>query len=363
MRLCFRSWLLKPGGRVEGILEMSGLKVGIVLLFNMLYTCIAWASMDSLLGPENVAVIVNTQDPNSIEVGTYYLKARNIPAQNLIGIEVPVRSGLSLEQFNAVKAQIDSRLSAEIKVLAVVWTRPYAVVCNSITAALTLGYDEAQCRNGCAPGKKNPYFNSNSLNPMQDHAMRLAMLIPTDSVETAKSLIDRGVLTGFNLSPSTGYFLRTTDKARSTPREPFFPKDFFKVDSRKILFRNMKQNDIQHKKDIMFYMTGLAQVRHLETLNFMPGAIADHLTSFGGALDQGGNQMKVTAWLKAGATGSYGTVTEPCSHWQKFPNPEVLVKHYLAGNTLVEAYWKSVYWPAQGLFVGEPLAAPFKGIH
>lgn len=342
---------------------MYGLKLGVVLLINVLCTCMAWASMDSLLEPKHVAVIVNTQDPNSVEIGEYYLKARNIPAHNLIGIEVPVRSALSLEQFNAIKVQIDSKLGPDIKVLAVIWTRPYAVVCNSITAALTLGYDEAQCKNGCAPGKKNPYFNSNSLDPTQDHAMRLAILIPTDSVGAAKSLIDRGVLTGFNLSQSTGYFLRTFDKARSSPREKFYPKDFFKIDSRKIFFRNMRQNDIQHKKDVMFYITGLMQVPYLDTLNFVPGAIADHLTSFGGALDQGGNQMKATAWLEAGATGSYGTVTEPCNHWQKFPNPEVLVKHYLAGNTLVEAYWKSVYWPAQGLFVGEPLAAPFKGLH
>ena len=25
----------------------------------------------------------------------------------------------------------------------------------------------------------------------------------------------------------------------------------------------------------------------------------------------------------------------------------------------LEAYWRSVAWPAQGVFVGEPLAAPF----
>jgi len=36
-----------------------------------------------------------------------------------------------------------------------------------------------------------------------------------------------------------------------------------------------------------------------------------------------------------------------------------LLKHYLSGETAVEAYWKSVAWPAQGLFIGEPLAAPY----
>jgi hypothetical protein len=27
---------------------------------------------------------------------------------------------------------------------------------------------------------------------------------------------------------------------------------------------------------------------------------------------------------------------------------------------LIEAYWKSVQMPGQGLFVGEPLAAPYR---
>jgi hypothetical protein len=32
----------------------------------------------------------------------------------------------------------------------------------------------------------------------------------------------------------------------------------------------------------------------------------------------------------------------------------------LAGETLIESYWKSVAWPAQGLLIGEPLAAPYQ---
>ena len=69
--------------------------------------------------------------------------------------------------------------------------------------------------------------------------------------------------------------------------------------------------------------------------------------------------MSVLDWLEAGATASYGTVSEPCNHQQKFPHPSLLLAHYAAGATAVEAYWRSVAWPAQGVFVGEPLAAPF----
>ena len=55
----------------------------------------------------------------------------------------------------------------------------------------------------------------------------------------------------------------------------------------------------------------------------------------------------------------YGTVSEPCSHAQKFPHPQVLLLDYAQGSSAIEAYWKSVAWPLQGVFVGEPLAAPF----
>jgi hypothetical protein len=44
----------------------------------------------------------------------------------------------------------------------------------------------------------------------------------------------------------------------------------------------------------------------------------------------------------------------------KFPQPAVVIARYTRGETAIEAYWKSVAWPGQGVFVGEPLAAPFR---
>jgi uncharacterized protein (TIGR03790 family) len=86
--------------------------------------------------------------------------------------------------------------------------------------------------------------------------------------------------------------------------------------------------------------------------------VADHLTSTGGVLERP-TQMSALAWLEDGATGSYGSVSEPCNHLGKFPSPAVFLDHYLRGETLLEAYWKSVAMPGQGLFIGEPLARPY----
>jgi uncharacterized protein (TIGR03790 family) len=334
------------------------------LISNIFFSQLAQAldflhNTQASITPEDVVVVVNDLDANSKIVGDYYIKARNIPRKNLIAVSLqPGIATLSAEEFSLVREKIYANLKPNIQVIVLVWTTPYAVNCNSITSAITLGYEPKQCENGCSAGKKNPYFNSSSRNPAQDFNMRLSILLPSDSIDTAKSVIDKGVLSAFKANDSTGYFLKTQDIARSKPREAFYPRDLTKVESKKITFRTIRVDSIKDKKDVMFYYTGAESVPYLETLNFVPGAIADHLTSVGGILYNDG-QMSSLKWLEAGATGTYGSVSEPCNYWQKFPNPRVILQHYLLGETLIEAYWKSVYWPAQGLFLGEPLAAPF----
>ena len=69
--------------------------------------------------------------------------------------------------------------------------------------------------------------------------------------------------------------------------------------------------------------------------------------------------MSIAKWLEAGATASYGTAFEPCNYPTKFPSPKVMLPHYFRGETVLEAYWKSVHWPGEGVFVGDPLARPW----
>jgi uncharacterized protein (TIGR03790 family) len=112
---------------------------------------------------------------------------------------------------------------------------------------------------------------------------------------------------------------------------------------------------LKDRDDVLFYFIGAKIVPDLATDHFVPGAVGDHLTSTGGNL-LGFSQMSSLRWLEAGATGSYGTVVEPCNITAKFPNVGLLMRRYLAGETLIEAYWKSVAMPGQGIFIGEPLA-------
>ncbi|MBE3028121.1 TIGR03790 family protein [Janthinobacterium sp. BJB1] len=309
------------------------------------------------LQPSQLAIVINDAEPNSIEVGEYYRQAHAIPAANVVHVHIPNRPRkLSADQFAQLKERIDAQLKPAIQAVLMVWSAPYAVECNSITSAYTLGYDGAQCAKTCDPGKASRYFNSNVGQPYTDMGMRLSMLLPIDFVEEAKAVVDRGAVSGFAVPTASAYYLRTSEAARNS-RAPFFPPAG-EVRQRKLSIKNMAADSLEGARDIMVYQTGMAKVPKLATLHFLPGALADHLTSFGGDL-QGTAQMSSQRWLEAGATASYGTVSEPCNYWQKFPNPTVLLRRYLAGVTAVEAYWGSVSWPAQGLFIGDPLAAPY----
>lgn len=157
---------------------------------------------------------------------------------------------------------------------------------------------------------------------------------------------------------ASAYMVSTSDKERNV-RAVYFPSIKRALD-KLISIKLINADAIKNKQDIMFYFTGLEKVKYIDTNKYMPGAVADHLTSTGGHL-LNGTQMSVLDWIDAGVTGTYGTVTEPCNFVQKFPSPGIVMQKYLSGNSLIEAYWKSVQMPGQGLFVGEPLASPFKG--
>lgn len=89
----------------------------------------------------------------------------------------------------------------------------------------------------------------------------------------------------------------------------------------------------------------------------LPGAICEHLTSFGADFSHGG-QTKLSEFLRFGAAGASGTVTEPFAIQLKFPHPAVQI-HYAAGCSLAESFYQSVWGPYQLLVVGDPLARPF----
>lgn len=328
------------------------------------------------LAPTELAVIVAEGDALSEAVGAAYVAARGVPAANLIRVRVNTAShGLPAADFALLKSDIDAKLAAAapgVQATLLTWAAPSRVVgaCSmGITSAMALGFDTRYCNatpaNTCANTAASPLYDSESRRPQAELQVRPSMLLGATTLAAAQALINRGVAADATRPAGDGWLVRTTDADRSPRWTDFSPLPAAWGSALKLNYVDNSaglpaDNALSGKAGVLFYLTGLTSVANLSTLQFRPGALADTLTSTGGFLPTGAGQMPITAWLDAGATASYGTVEEPCNFPEKFSRASVLVDHYWRGATAIEAYWKAVQWPGQGLFVGEPLAQPFR---
>ncbi|MGD2021387.1 MAG: TIGR03790 family protein [Thiohalocapsa sp.] len=355
---------------ILGCLTTTSLAVALSVIFGAIPVASIHAAVDAeappsvllprqALTPAQLGVIINDLDPISRRIGRYYATRRGIPAANLIHVRfAPGSAHMAPADFEALYSQVKAATPEAVQAYALTWTQPYRVGCMSITTALAAGYDQAFCANGCKPTRLSPYFASDSERPADEHGIRPTMALAGATFSDVRALIDRGIAADDSRPPGTGYLVETSDAARSV-RAQRYAEAIDKVGAA-VKLEHIKADSIADRPDVLFYFTGLRRVPDIDTNRFRPGAVADHLTSTGGRLT-GSAQMSSLRWLEAGATGSYGTVVEPCNLLAKFPDPAVLIGAYVSGATLIEAYWKSVRMPGQGIFIGEPLARPFGG--
>ena len=159
----------------------------------------------------------------------------------------------------------------------------------------------------------------------------------------------------------TIYYVTNAD-IRTTTRSSAFPA----------AVRTLQQLGVQaeiiggtlpvRKRDVAGLMTGTPDFDWPASgSTIVPGAICENLTSFGGIFTATAGQTPLSDFLRAGAAGSSGTVTEPFSLQAKFPHASLHV-HYARGASLVEAFYQSVHAPYQLLVVGDPLCRPWASI-
>ncbi|MES3039255.1 MAG: TIGR03790 family protein [Bdellovibrionota bacterium] len=360
------------------------LRIGLVLFSTLIFQPVSAQNFEelkasdgfgqsvSLLAPRSgiqaseLGVIVNTNDPQSVAVADYYIQRRNIPAANVVRVSFPVSYSITEAAFNALKAQVDQAMPTGVQALAVTWTAPWKVDCLSLTTAFAFGFDRAFCNTSgvtCGTTKAITY-SAGSTRPKTDHNFRPTMMLAGTNAQNVFNLIDKSISSDRTFPGGDGYFLRTTDTARSV-RWSNLQSTASTWNYSGGLNLNYIDNSagtglnyIENKSNVLFYLTGLSSVPQITTNSYLPGSVADHLTSYGGNL-LGAGQMSILRWLEAGASASYGTAIEPCNYTSKFPVGSSLVSNYFSGNTVIEAYWKSVSMPGEGVFVGEPLARPW----
>jgi uncharacterized protein (TIGR03790 family) len=315
------------------------------------------------LGAADIGLVVNTADPYSVAVGEHYVAARGLRPEQVLRIELPREPSLPPADFERLRLAIEAHFGPRTQALALAWVAPYAVACNAITGALALGLDLGLCANTCGRSRSSGWFNAPSHRPLQVPGWRPSMLLAAPSVDAARALIDRGVAADGSLARASAepaqVLLLTGPDAPRQVRTRLYPPGPLPPGAGVVWREASADEALPGAERLLMAITGSVALPLSPAPRWLPGGLGDHLTSFGGDLLGGHGQATALAWIASGATASHGTVSEPCNHLQKFPHPQVLLGHYLQGATALEAYWRSVLWPQQSLFIGEPLAAPF----
>ena len=334
-----------------------------------------WAGGSGL----NVIVVVNQNSTNSVELGNDYCEQRGVPPQNLFRMTNWTGSTIQWSRtnfetllLNPLLAMIAARgltNQAEFVLLSMdipyqIWDNDAFASTNSTTSALFYGFKDwpessSTCSLGDASSNSYAYSELSFPEAPPDTAPTnsfLAMMLTDSNLAGADLILSRGVASDSTFPTQSVYLAKTSDTARNV-RYTEFDNAIFEARVRgdnSLVYTN---TDSTSSTNLLGLLTGLANLS-LPANAFVPGAIGDSLTSYGGYIFNPNGQTTLLAFLEAGAAGSYGTVVEPCNYTQKFPDP--LDYFYQdRGFCLAEAYYQSLLNPYEGLLAGEPLSAPF----
>jgi len=330
----------------------------------------------------NVAVVVNQNSTNSVQLGNYYCEQRQVPPQNLLrltnwtgGNVAWSKADFESHLFNPLKAMLASRgLSNQVEYVLLSMDIPYRVTNGGLPSVSGLNATTTALFYGFKPDFDTPYYNPPSCNQPEgtsnsyagselpfrsvtNGSAWLAFMLTASNLAQARAIVDRGVAADGAFPTQTVRLAKSTDVSRNI-RYVLFDDALFnaRLLGRPAMIRT-NSGSLYGLSNLLGYQNGVGYFS-VPAGTFVPGAQADDLTSWGGALFLPNDQTTLLAFLAGGATASYGTVIEPCNYLTKFPSPQ---NYFLQGRgfSVAECYYQSVTNPYQGLLVGEPLAAPF----
>ncbi len=366
------------------------------------------------LGPENVLVVVNSEDPSSLLVANHYQHLRGIPARNIVYLtNVPREQVTTLPEFRdqilrPIIQEIERRgLEQQIDCIAYSAGFPSAVMINQLREvflkdhlarepiseekvfyprasinSLTFYADSVLADDSrllsfranhyyqqpanpavASPFDRQSHWNEGRSAPSSETGGRyyLSTVLATtwgysNSEQEAIHQLKLSVAADFSRPSGVFYFTSTKD-VRSRTRVPNFQIAIDQLQQMG-LKAEVVETHLPQRASIAGCMIGIANYEWSSANNtIQPGAICDNLTSFGGMLAEP-SQTKLTDFLRYGAAGSSGTVVEPFALQVKFPHP-LLHVYYAQGYTLAEAFYLSVQAPLQLLIVGDPLCRPW----
>ncbi len=344
------------------------------------------------LGPHEVLLLANSRSAQSVSIAREYAKLRGIPESNIVELAVSQFDAadgvrISSDQFTEhiwkPACAVVRERGLQDQILAWVYSTQFPTVVHSAYEVSITGLtflrnqwlEEQDVKKAvtasplfCGPipdGRTSTYFAPKTLDVWKDW-LRDDMPLPSMMLGyTGKrgneqadviACLRRGVESDATKPSGTVYFA-TNDDVRSACRDWQFARA---ASALQRLGVNAVVMDMlpSGRNDVLGLMTGARTIKPASVGTFLPGSMAEHFTSFAAAFHVA-NQTKLSAWIKNGATASSGTVTEPLANWRKIPSAHFYA-HYASGCTMLESFFLAVRSPFEILFVGEPLASPWK---
>jgi uncharacterized protein (TIGR03790 family) len=319
----------------------------------------------------NTVVIVNQNSTNSCELGNYYCERRQVPPENVLRINWAggnISWGSTDFQTSLLSPLLDMltarQLTNQIDYVVLSMDIPFQTLngakVNSTTSALFYGLMDDSGPDWM--DVTNSYSASEQIFRQATPASApgysfLATMLTAGSLAQAELLVDQGVASDSTFPAQPVILAKSSDPVRNVRYHAFDNAIFNTILRGNYAVLRTNSDSPSGQSGLLGYQTGLASFS-ISSNTFVPGAMADNLTSFGGIIFGPNSQTTLLAFINAGAAGSYGTVTEPSGNPQKFPDPQNYF-YQARGFSLAECYYQSLYAPYQGLIVGEPLAAPF----
>ena len=229
-----------------------------------------------------LGLIINDSDPYSVAIGNYYQLKRGIPGQNIVHVNVPANvPSMNRADFASLKATIDAALPSNVQAIAIAWTNPSRVECNSMTSAVARGFLAEPCdappisispyRPGtCNVTAPSPYFSTSSMQPYTDFQMRPAMMLAAFTVEQGRALIDRGVASDNTRPSGAAYIMKTSDGNRNVRAIYYSSASLGTAISPLVNAQIIQADSISGSTDALFYFEGLASVPNIATNTFPP---------------------------------------------------------------------------------------------
>lgn len=417
---------IRPDTRDSATLFQPGTTVPAAILTIGL---LLWTSLSAqaALGPENVAVVVNSRSWASRTIANYFIHLRAIPEHNVIyvdnnllyaNLESVNIDGLREQILTPVLQTLESRgVADQIDCIVYSTDLPFAVgiarelkeqhgktfnpapvgSINGMTYLypLTLSGDpryvnpgvNLYCRTrvlstrsegesrgvrmGFAPAmgftrsfRFQPNGSVSLSGPGMRYMLSTVLGVTTgrgNSVSEVIQMLYRSVEADGTRPDGTIYYMANED-IRARTRAWGFEVAVKMLDALGVRASILPEEIPTNRPDVAGLMMGVAGFDWSRSgSTILPGAICEHLTSYGGALGERSSQTPLSEFIRNGAAGASGTVSEPLAMQSKFPTPLIHV-YYASGCTLAEAFYQSIDQPFQLLIVGDPLCRPWARI-